>query len=49
MTVAVTYLENNKAGITVFGFMLDRTGLRSIFLLELALFLWLLKKTIDVS
>lgn len=45
----VTYLENNKAGITVFGFMLDRTGLRSIFLLELALFLWLLKKTIDLS
>nr|XP_023885265.1 uncharacterized protein LOC111997413 isoform X2 [Quercus suber] len=45
----VTYLENNKAGITVFGFMLDRTGLRSIFLLELALFLWLLKKTIDIS
>ncbi|GAU29895.1 hypothetical protein TSUD_379850 [Trifolium subterraneum] len=27
----VTYMENNRAGITVYGFMLDRTWLHSIF------------------
>ncbi|KAL5578724.1 hypothetical protein UlMin_011166 [Ulmus minor] len=45
----VTYLENNKAGITVFGFMLDRTWLHSIFGIQLALLLWLLNKTIGIS
>lgn len=44
----VTYLENNKAGITVFGFMLDRTWLHSIFGIQLALCLWLLNKTVGV-
>ncbi|XP_038691343.1 uncharacterized protein LOC119989739 [Tripterygium wilfordii] len=42
----VMYLENNRAGITVFGFMLDRTGLHAVFGVELALLLWLLNKTI---
>ncbi|KAG2330596.1 hypothetical protein Bca4012_019820 [Brassica carinata] len=42
----VTYLENNKAGITVYGFLVDKTWLRMIFSIELALLLWLLKKTI---
>ncbi|KAJ4758037.1 hypothetical protein LUZ62_068412 [Rhynchospora pubera] len=42
----VTYLENNRAGITVFGFTLDRTYLHTIFMLEWTLFLWLLGKTI---
>ncbi|KAL5775241.1 hypothetical protein ACOSP7_012798 [Xanthoceras sorbifolium] len=42
----VTYLENNRAGITIYGFMLDRTGLHTIFAIELALSLWLLNKTI---
>ncbi|KAI9198949.1 hypothetical protein LWI28_024971 [Acer negundo] len=42
----VTYLENNRAGITIYGFMLDRTGLHTIFAIELALLLWLLNKTI---
>ncbi|CAN0906469.1 hypothetical protein LINGRAHAP2_LOCUS24276 [Linum grandiflorum] len=42
----VTYLENNKAGMTVFGFMMDRTWLHTIFGVELALLLWLLNKTI---
>lgn len=46
---AVTYLRNNKAGITVYGFMVDRTWLKSIFAIELALFLWLLNKTVGVS
>ncbi|XP_010529468.1 PREDICTED: uncharacterized protein LOC104806325 isoform X2 [Tarenaya hassleriana] len=42
----VTYLENNRAGITVYGFMVDRAWLHTIFGIELALFLWLLNKTI---
>jgi len=45
----VTYLENNKAGITVFGFTLDRSYLHTIFMLEWTLFLWLLGKTIGFS
>ncbi|XVF27969.1 hypothetical protein REPUB_Repub14bG0155100 [Reevesia pubescens] len=43
----VTYLEHNRAGITVFGFMVDRTGIHTIFGIELALLLWLLNKTIE--
>lgn len=42
----VSYLENNRAGITVYGFMVDRTGLHTIFGIELALLLWLLNKTL---
>ncbi|KFK28797.1 hypothetical protein AALP_AA7G049500 [Arabis alpina] len=42
----VTYLENNKAGITVYGFLVDRSWLHTIFGIELALILWLLNKTI---
>ncbi|KAL2944736.1 Cytochrome P450 monooxygenase FUM15 [Bienertia sinuspersici] len=42
----VTYFENNKAGITVYGFMLDRTWLQLIFGIELSLVLWLLGKTV---
>ncbi|XVF87809.1 hypothetical protein PTKIN_Ptkin18bG0150600 [Pterospermum kingtungense] len=42
----VTYLEHNRAGITVFGFMVDRTGIQAIIAIELALLLWLLNKTI---
>lgn len=45
---AVTYLENNKAGMTVYGFMMDRTWLHTIFGIELALLLWLLNKTIGI-
>ncbi|KAE8728697.1 EH domain-containing protein 1 [Hibiscus syriacus] len=44
----VNYLEHNRAGITVFGFMVDRTGIHTIFGIELALLLWLLNKTIVV-
>ncbi|KAK7303357.1 hypothetical protein RJT34_14261 [Clitoria ternatea] len=44
----VSYVENNRAGITVFGFMLDRTWLHSIFGVQLALCLWLLNKTVGV-
>ncbi|KAK2987033.1 hypothetical protein RJ640_004759 [Escallonia rubra] len=45
----VTYFENNRAGITVYGFMLDRTSLHTIFGIELSLVLWLLGKTIGIS
>ncbi|XP_027343826.1 uncharacterized protein LOC113856274 [Abrus precatorius] len=45
----VNYFENNRAGITVFGFMLDRSSLHTIFGIELSLVLWLLGKTIGIS
>ncbi|KAL5729793.1 hypothetical protein ACHQM5_002693 [Ranunculus cassubicifolius] len=45
----MTYFENNRAGITVFGFMLDRTSLHTIFMIELSLVLWLLGKTVGIS
>ncbi|KAG6491565.1 hypothetical protein ZIOFF_046497 [Zingiber officinale] len=45
----VTYLENNRAGITIFGFTVDRTWLHTVFMLETSLFLWLLGKTIGIS
>ncbi|CAN6921404.1 unnamed protein product, partial [Brassica oleracea] len=44
----VTYLENNRAGITVYGFLVDRSWLHTIFGVELALLLWLLNKTIGM-
>ncbi|XP_054803458.1 uncharacterized protein LOC129306749 [Prosopis cineraria] len=44
----VVYMENNRAGITMFGFMLDRMWLHSIFAIQLALCLSLLNKTIGV-
>ncbi|XP_065862450.1 uncharacterized protein [Euphorbia lathyris] len=45
----VTYFENNRAGITVYGFTLDRSTIHSIFGVELALVLWLLGKTVGIS
>uniref|UniRef100_M1B0T4 Extracellular ligand-gated ion channel n=1 Tax=Solanum tuberosum TaxID=4113 RepID=M1B0T4_SOLTU len=45
----VTYFEHNKAGITVYGFMLDRTWLHTIFAIQLSLTLWILNKTIGIS
>lgn len=45
----VTYFENNRAGITIYGFMVDRSTIHSIFGVELALVLWLLGKTIGFS
>ncbi|XP_057977778.1 uncharacterized protein LOC131164528 [Malania oleifera] len=45
----VTYFENNRAGITVYGFMLDRSWLQLIFGIELSLVLWLLGKTVGIS
>ncbi|XP_062015424.1 uncharacterized protein LOC133731985 [Rosa rugosa] len=43
----VTYFENNRAGITVYGFTLDRTTLHMLFMIEFSLILWLLGKTIN--
>lgn len=43
-----TYFKNNRAGITIFGFMLDRTSLRAIFGIELSLVLWFLGKTVGI-
>ncbi|KAK9268482.1 hypothetical protein L1049_000234 [Liquidambar formosana] len=45
----VTYFENNRAGITVYGFMMDRTSIHTVFGIELSLVLWLLGKTIGIS
>ncbi|KAJ6829990.1 uncharacterized protein M6B38_126270 [Iris pallida] len=45
----VTYLENNRAGITIFGFVLDRGYLHMVFMIQLSLVLWLLGKTIGIS
>uniref|UniRef100_A0A1S3YA06 Uncharacterized protein n=1 Tax=Nicotiana tabacum TaxID=4097 RepID=A0A1S3YA06_TOBAC len=45
----VSYFENNRAGITVYGFMLDRTWLHTIFAIQLSLTLWILNKTIGIS
>ncbi|CAN4126923.1 unnamed protein product [Withania somnifera] len=45
----VSYFEHNKAGITVYGFMLDRTWLHTIFAIQLSLTLWILNKTIGIS
>ncbi|KAK6154449.1 hypothetical protein DH2020_008697 [Rehmannia glutinosa] len=45
----VTYFENNRAGITIYGFMLDRTSLHTIFGIEMSLVLWLLGKTRSMS
>ncbi|GAA0150591.1 guanyl-nucleotide exchange factor [Lithospermum erythrorhizon] len=45
----VTYFEHNRAGITVYGFMFDRTLLHWIFAVHLSLTLWILNKTIGIS
>ncbi|KAL6202406.1 hypothetical protein ACLB2K_026114 [Fragaria x ananassa] len=43
----VTYFENNRAGITIYGFTLDRTTLHMLFMIEFSLVLWLLGKTVN--
>ncbi|URE22314.1 hypothetical protein MUK42_15458 [Musa troglodytarum] len=45
----VTYLENNRAGITVFGFVVDRAWLHALFMIEFSLVMWLLGKTVGIS
>ncbi|KAI4388205.1 hypothetical protein MLD38_000557 [Melastoma candidum] len=45
----VTYFENNRTGITVYGFTLDRSTLHTIFGIELSFVLWVLGKTIGIS
>lgn len=45
----VKYFEHNHAGITVFGFVFDRTSLHMIFCIEFSLVLFILGKTISTS
>lgn len=45
----VNYLENNRAGITVYGFVVDRTWLHALFMIEFSLVMWLLGKTVGIS
>jgi hypothetical protein len=45
----VLYFENNRAGITLYGFTLDRSTLHTIFGIEMSLVLWLLGKTVGIS
>nr|XP_043610036.1 uncharacterized protein LOC122581812 [Erigeron canadensis] len=45
----VTYFENNETGITVYGFMLDRTSINTVFAIQLSLALWILDKTIGFA
>nr|XP_043618807.1 uncharacterized protein LOC122590691 [Erigeron canadensis] len=45
----VTYFENNGAGITVYGFTLDRSSVHTIAMIEMSLVLWLLGKTVGIS
>ncbi|XP_047342764.1 uncharacterized protein LOC124946241 [Impatiens glandulifera] len=42
----VTYFDKNRAGISLYGFVLDRGYLHTIFGIEFSLVLWLLGKTI---
>jgi len=46
---AVTYLQHNNGGITVFGFVLDRGLLHTLFAFEFSLVLWILSKVIVLS
>ncbi|KAH6764543.1 extracellular ligand-gated ion channel protein [Perilla frutescens var. frutescens] len=43
------YFEHNRAGISVYGFVLDRSRLHTIFAVHLSLTLWILNKTIGIS
>lgn len=43
---AVTYLQHNNGGITLFGFALDRGLLHTLFAFEFSLVLWILSKVV---
>eukprot|EP01018_Ginkgo_biloba_P024121 Gb_35504 [translate_table: standard] len=45
----VTYLQHNSGGITLFGFVLDRGLLRTLFAFEFSLVMWILSKAIAFS
>lgn len=45
---AVLYLLGNPGGITIFGWIVDRTFLNTILMLELTLVLFVLSKTVVV-
>ncbi|GLJ26402.1 hypothetical protein SUGI_0508980 [Cryptomeria japonica] len=45
----VTYLQHNNGGITLFGFVLDRGLLHTLFAFEFSLVMWILSKAIRFS
>eukprot|EP01018_Ginkgo_biloba_P003926 Gb_35699 [translate_table: standard] len=45
----VMYFQFNQAGITIFGFMVDRALIHTIFFVEFSLVLWILGKTVGIS
>jgi hypothetical protein len=45
----VLYLLANPGGITIFGWIVDRTFLNTILMLELTLVLFVLSKTVVIS
>ncbi|KAL1337888.1 hypothetical protein HN51_032580 [Arachis hypogaea] len=45
----VTYLQHNYGGITVFGFLLDRGLLYTLFAFEFSLVMWILSKVVVLS
>jgi len=47
--LAVTYLQHNTGGITLFGFALDRGLLHTLFASEFSLVLWILSKVVVLS
>jgi Protein of unknown function (DUF3537) len=46
--LAVTYFENNKGGITIYGFLVDRNWLHALFMIEFSLMMWLPGKTVGI-
>ena len=44
--LAVTYLQHNCGGITLFGFVLDRGLLHTLFAFELSMVLWILSMVV---
>lgn len=45
----VSYVQHSSAGISIFGFLLDRIHLQMIFMIQLTLVLWVLGKTVGIS
>lgn len=46
---AVTYLQHNNGGVTLYGFALDRGLLHTLFAFEFSLVLWILSKVVVLS
>jgi len=46
---AVTYLQHNHGGITLYGFALDRGMLHTLFAFEFSIVLWILSKVVVLA